>query len=114
MAHFAKLDDQNTVLSVVVVDNETAPNEAAGVAFLMQLLDYDRWIQCSYNGTIRKQFPSAGYTYDPSADVFIAPRPFPSWALDANHDWQAPIQKPNDGKFYAWDEANLAWMEMTE
>ena len=32
------------------------------------------------------------FTYDPDADVFVAPRPFPSWSLDENHDWQPPIE----------------------
>ena len=26
--------------------------------------------------------------------VFILPKPYPSWSLDSNKDWQAPVTKP--------------------
>ena len=76
MAHFARLDENNTVAEVVVVNNSDAPDEATGIAFLLSLFGPANWRQCSYNGNIRKQYPGIGYTYDPVADVFIAPRPF--------------------------------------
>ena len=60
---------------------------------------------------MRKQFAGVGYTYDETADVFIAPKPFASWSLDENYDWQAPIEHPADGKQYLWDEANQGWVE---
>lgn len=44
--------------------------------------------------------------------VFISPQPFPSWSLDANYDWQAPIDYPADGKNYSWDESNQVWVEL--
>lgn len=108
MAHFAKLDENNTVVEVVVVHNNDAPNEGSGVLFLEHLFGYSNWKQCSYSGSIRKQFPGIGFTYDPVPDVFVAPQPFPSWSLDTNHDWQAPTPKP-EGMFQ-WDEASLAWV----
>jgi hypothetical protein len=52
-----------------------------------------------------------GYSYNEVADVFVAPQPFPSWSLDENYDWQAPIDCPADGKDYSWDEANQVWVE---
>jgi hypothetical protein len=39
-------------------------------------------IRTSYNNNIRKQYAGIGYTYDAVNDVFIAPQPYPSWALD--------------------------------
>ena len=63
----------------------------------------------SYNNKIRKQYAGIGFTYDPVADVFIAPQPFPSWTLDSNHDWQPPIPYPNDGLMYAWNEDDQDW-----
>ena len=57
---------------------------------------------------IRKQYPSAGFTYDDVADQFVAPQPFESWTLDANNDWQPPTPKP-DGKYY-WSEEDLEWV----
>jgi len=40
---------------------------------------------------------------------FTLPQPYPSWSLDENYDWQAPIQQPADGKIYSWNESNQAW-----
>lgn len=108
MAHFAKLDESNNVTEVVVVNNSDAPDEAAGVAFLTALFGGGQWVQTSYNATIRKQYAGIGYSYDLVADVFIAPRPFPSWALDANHDWQPPTPRPEG--MVMWDDATLAWV----
>lgn len=114
MAHFAKIED-GIVTNVIVVNNnellvDGVEVESKGSEFCQSLFGGD-WIQTSYNGTIRKQYAGIGYTYDETADVFIAPQPFPSWSLDANYDWQAPIERPADGKFYSWDEANQVWVE---
>lgn len=114
MAHFAELDSDNNVLRVIVVSNDDCKDasgnesEAVGVAFCENLFG-GRWLQTSYNNNIRKQYAGIGYTYDAGADVFIAPQPFPSWALDENHDWQAPVPRPIDGSYY-WDEPSLSWV----
>ena len=109
MAHFVRMSG-GTVVAVHTVSNNDAPNEAAGVAFFRSLYGQEtEWLQCSYNGNIRKQFPGEGYNYDAGADVFVAPQPFPSWTLDANHDWQPPTPIPAiDG--WRWDEAALEWV----
>jgi hypothetical protein len=114
MAHFAKLNDDNVVLQVVVVSNsellvDGAESESKGVAFCNSLFG-GRWIQTSYSGSIRKQFCGVGYCYDESADVFVAPQPYPSWTLDANHDWQPPTQRPA-GRYF-WNESTLSWDEL--
>jgi len=64
------------------------------------------WIECG-NG-LRKQYPGPGYSHDADADVFVTPRPFPSWTIDGNHDWQPPTPKPGGG-LYFWDEQTLTW-----
>lgn len=113
MAYFAELDDNNVVIRVVAVSNndapDPAPNDQAGNDFLNSLGLTGRWIQTSYNNRIRKQYAGIGYRYDPDADVFIAPQPFPSWTLDHNHDWQPPVPMPN-GKHY-WNEDDQTWVE---
>ncbi len=114
MAHFARIEDQLVTQVIVVNNNELVVDgveiESKGVEFCQSLFG-GNWIQCSYNGSIRKQFPAAGFIYNETADVFIAPKPFASWSLDANYDWQAPIERPADGKDYSWDEANQVWVE---
>jgi hypothetical protein len=43
---------------------------------------------------------------------FIQIKPYPSWILNEEFKWQAPIPYPNDGKNYVWDEAILNWSEV--
>ena len=109
MAHYAFLNDQNIVVEVIVGIDETE---------LIEGVDPETWygqfrgLTCkrtSYNNRIRKQFAAVGDTYDPIADVFVAPSPFPSWTLDANYDWQPPIAKPDGVHF--WDELTQTWIE---
>ena len=109
MAHFAEINDTNEVLRVLVVPDD---QEARGQDFLAIDLGLGgTWIQTSYNNRIRKQYAGIGYTYDPIADVFIRPQPYPSWTLDNNHDWQAPTPCPTDGHWYSWDESTLSWVK---
>lgn len=71
MAHFAEVDKNNIVLRVLVVDNSL---EDQGADFLFNTLGLGgTWIQTSYNATIRGKYAGIGDTYDPIADVFIAP-----------------------------------------
>lgn len=108
MAHFAQLDSNNKVLRVLVVSND---DEHRGQEFLAEDLGLGgTWIQTSYNNDFRKQFAGIGFSYDETADVFIAHSPFPSWQLDGNHDWQPPTPRP-DGDFY-WDEDTQTWREL--
>ena len=102
MAHFAEILDSVVQRVIVVHDND----EANGAQFCHDLFGGE-WLQCSYNNRIRKQFPSAGFTYDYVADQFVAPQPFESWTLDANNDWQPPTPKP-DGAYY-WNEDTQTW-----
>jgi hypothetical protein len=113
MAHYAFLDDNNVVTEVITGKDESE---------LIDGLSPEEWYgnfrgqvckRTSYNHNIRKQYAGIGFTYDAVADVFIAPQPFPSWSLDENYDWQAPVELPADGKRYSWDEANQVWVEFT-
>lgn len=78
MAHFAELDDTNTVLRVIVVANDDCldqdgnENEAIGALFCHRLLG-GRWVQTSYNGRIRGKYAGIGDLYDPVADEFVSP-----------------------------------------
>jgi hypothetical protein len=112
MAHYAFLDEDNIVTEVITGKDESelidglTPEEWYG--------NYrgQRCVRTSYNHNIRKQYAGIGYSYNEVGDVFVVPQPFPSWSLDANYDWQAPIEYPADGKDYLWDEANQVWVEL--
>ena len=121
MAHFAKLDENNVVLEVNVVDNNVLNNlpfpesEPVGIAFLTEWSGgYTNWKQTSYNANFRKNFAGIGFTYNHDLDVFIVIKPYSSWVLDTNTcQWQAPVQHPNDGNIYFWDEPDQSWVKMT-
>jgi hypothetical protein len=109
MAHYAFLDDNNVVTEVIVGVDETE---------LIEGLDTETWygnfrgLSCkrtSYNGKIRKHYAGIGYTYDPVNDWFYAPQPYPSWTLNSDANWQAPIKCPTDGQIYAWNEETKNW-----
>ena len=104
MAHFAEINSDNQVLRVIVVADE---HETNGTEWCNNLLG-GTWVQTSYNNRIRKQYAGIGYTYNPDADVFVAPQPFTSWTLDSNHDWQPPTPKPEGD--YSWNEEELEWV----
>lgn len=129
MAHFAKLDENNIVENVIVIDKELVDSGMFG--------DPSRFVQTSYNvvagvyvdpitrepvadqaaaiaaqdGRQRKNYPEIGYVYDPVRDAFYPPKPYPSWVLDeATCWWMPPIPFITDGKVYDWDEQNQQWV----
>ena len=54
-------------------------------------------------------------TYDLVRDAFIPQQKYPSWTL--NEDtclWEAPIDKPDDGNTWVWDEETLQWIRINE
>jgi hypothetical protein len=112
MAHFAKVVD-NYVVQVIAVNNDQVDNlpfpesEPIGQAFIASIGLDGNWLECSYNNNFRGRYCGIGYTYDQTADQFIAPKPFPSWILDANNEWKAPIPKPKG--YFIWNESTQAW-----
>jgi hypothetical protein len=111
MAHFAKIGVGNIVEQVIVVSNDVATTEQAGVDFINKLYNTrDVWKQTSYNNNFRKNYGGIGFHYDQARDAFIAPKTFKSWIL--NEDtclWEAPVPMPIDDNKYNWNEETLSW-----
>ncbi len=121
MAHFAKIDENNIVTQVLVIDQETINTGHFG--------DPNSFIQTSYNTrggvhygqdgqpdngvALRKNYAGIGYIYDPARDAFYSPQPYASWTLNEETCyWEAPTPMPTDGKFYTWDEDTTSWVEV--
>ena len=122
MSHFAKVCDQK-VVQVIVAEKEffdTFVDSSPGA-----------WIQTSYNTrggvhygpdgqpdggeALRGNYAGIGYTYDQANDVFYAPQPFASWALNqTTWLWEPPVAYPDDGLIYTWDEATVSWKLIPE
>lgn len=121
MAYFAEIDENNIVTRVLVVDDLEEDN---GQDFLANTLGLGgTWIKTSYNtqggihlngGTpLRKNYAGPGFIYDEQRDAFIPPKPFNSWLLNEDTcQWNPPVEYPNDGKFYTWNEDNQTWDEV--
>jgi len=89
MSHWAEIDNDNTVLRVLVGDN----NDPAGDEGYQWLIDNlgGTWIKTSYNGNIRYNYAGIGYTYDATRDAFIAPKPDNAIGFDeATCRWIVP------------------------
>jgi hypothetical protein len=114
MAHYAKVSNE-IVTQVIVAEKE----------FFDTFVDNSpgEWIQTSYNthggvhllcGTpLRKNFAGIGFSYNKEKDAFIPPKPFDSWLLNEETClWNAPVNHPEDGKIYKWDETTTNWVEI--
>jgi hypothetical protein len=109
MAHWAELDANNIVLRVTVGDNND-PNGDEGYKWLIDNLG-GTWVKCSYNGTIRVNFPGIGWSYDEERDAFIPVKPHAGWTLnETTCQWEAPVPYPTDGFFYTWDAKTQNWV----
>jgi hypothetical protein len=108
VAHFAELDENNKVIRVLVVSNEV---EHRGEDYLVNELGFGgRWVQTSYNHNFRNKFAGEGDVYDPEADVFYSPSPYPSWTLNrTTWNWEAPSPRPEG--LYIWNEETLSWVQ---
>ena len=128
MAHFAELNSSNKVLQVIVISNEdVAANggdeSAQAETFVASIVPHSTggtaWKQTSYNNNFRKQYAGIGHTYDASKNKFILPQPYPSWSLDSNDDWVAPVTYPTITEIdsnlviITWDEDNQKWLGET-
>ena len=107
MSHFAQIVDG--IVKQVIVAEQDFVDALPG-----------QWVQTSYNTygnkhpenrPLRGNFAGIGYTYLAENDVFIPPKPFPSWVLNSSWLWEAPVPMPTDGKKYGWDEATVSWIE---
>lgn len=92
MTIYADLDQNNVIINVIIANQE----------FIDSLPDSTQYIILTRGGI--------GWTYDPSANVFIAPQPYPSWTLDSNYDWQPPTPQPPAPPNTYWDEDTQSWL----
>lgn len=128
MAHFAKIDANNVVTEVLVIDQETVNTGNFG--------DPASFVQTSYNTrggiyytpntntpdpdqskAFRKNYAGIGYVWlpnGPGGAGFAPPSPYPSWVLNSfSYYWEPPVPMPtpNNPPYYVWDEATQSWVE---
>ena len=132
MAHFAKLDSNNIVEQVIVVNNADLTDvtgtevESIGIAHCQKLYGAStNWKQVSYNNKFRGNYAGVGYTYMTnvatlgvgSTDIFIEQQPYASWTVGVGTATWYPPDNPGlapeltdaemaAGKQYVWNETN--------
>ena len=121
MAHYAYLDENNTVTMVIVGKNEedlpgnwedyygakrTSYNTIGGVHY-----DQSTGLPSEdQSKAFRKNYAGVGYSYDPIRDAFIPPKPYDSWILNEQSClWESPIPYPQDDQMYVWNESIGQW-----
>jgi hypothetical protein len=110
MAHYAFLNESNTVTEVIVGIDETELIEGKHPETWYGEFRGQTCKRTSYNGNYRKNYAGIGFTFDAERDVFIAPKPFNSWILDeVTCSWMPPIDYPTDGLTYVWNENKRDW-----
>ena len=124
MSHFAKLDANDVVLQVQVIEQDVIDTGAFGDPASFEQTSYNTRGGIYYTpGTntpdpdqskaFRKNFAGIGFKLDRVRDAFIPPQNFPSWTLNEfSCLWDAPVPMPIDGKPYRWDEPSLSWIEI--
>ena len=110
MAHFAKINEENIVLSVLTLDNKDMLNadgvetESVGQQYLETHNNWPAhlWIQTSYNTSnnqhklgktpFRGNYAGIGYTWDEDDQIFWPKKPYASWVKNNSEArWQSPI-----------------------
>ena len=110
MAHFAKINEDNEVLTVLYVnDNDTQNSEGTEIESIGQtyLETHNNWpshlwIKTSYRtsgnkhrdgGTaFRGNYAGVGYIWDENNQIFWPPKPFSSWVKNTSEArWQSQL-----------------------
>ena len=136
MAHFAKISEDNKVLTVLTLNNSNMldenknESELVGQKYLEKHNNWPShlWIQTSYNtyknqhkneGTpFRGNYAGIGYEWDIDNNMFFSKKPYASWVkhLDSA-SWKSPIgdapeltvEQKDAMSYYSWNETNQTW-----
>ena len=128
MAHYALLDENNVVTTVITGrdEDDLAPGVDSWETYYGEFHG-QRCLRTSYNTyanehvhggvPFRANYAGIGFTYDEALDAFIPPKPYPSWVLDETTClWEAPVALPDDADTvaYVWDEEAGDWVAADE
>lgn len=113
MSFYAKMDQDNVVTDIVYLSDDNEPNTAV---YLSRILGVEGEWKDARLAINSANYANIGYTYVPGNEIFMPPKPFASWLMKQNNTskeyyWDAPVDFPQDGKDYSWDEDSLSWIE---
>lgn len=126
MAHYAYINALNKVVEVVTGPDdghngksweewETFHSERKGITCKKTCKKTSQGEHIDGGTPFRKNYAGIGYTYDSNLDAFIPPKIFDSWVLDESKgDWVPPVDYPDDGNPYVWNEESQQWDLVSE
>jgi hypothetical protein len=94
MANYAVIEE-GLVVNVIVADSKEIAEEVTGKTCIEYTEENPSGIDWTWDGT-----------------SFIMPQPYPSWILNSDKIWEAPVAKPSDDKNYVWNEETTSWQEV--
>jgi|688.fasta_scaffold01402_39 hypothetical protein len=113
MGFYAKISQDSIVENILYVDPDS--DEHAAI-YLEQVLGLEGpWVDAR-PAPNSLNHANIGYTFIEDLNIFMPPKRFNSWVLrqhpeSLNYYWRAPVDSPDDGKYYEWDEDSLGWVE---
>jgi hypothetical protein len=122
IAHYAFIDTNNVVVEVIVGRDEWEVIDGISdwEEYYTTKREGLRALRTSYNTLggnhttggvpFRGNYAGVDYTYNEDLDAFIPPKPYDSWLLnEETFSWKSPIEYPEDGGEYEWDEPSQSW-----
>ena len=103
--NYAIIDLNNNIINTIVVEDESfvkdyISNFPSGFKILQYNSDDDAG-------------PGGTYMNISNKDIFISAKPYPSWILNEEYKWIAPIPPPiqlQENHFNYWDEEQKNWI----
>lgn len=100
MAYYAKINEENIVIDLIVADKDHIDSGINGNPNMFKQVEEDS--------------VGMGWHYVPEKNIFYEPQPFNSWTLNEIYEWQPPVAYPDDGEYYSWNEETLSWVAMSD
>jgi hypothetical protein len=116
ISYYAFIDENNLVVDVIT--GRKYDEEFEGITNWEEYygnIKNKRCLRTEIDGSIRKNYAGIGYIYNEELDAFIPPKVFNSYILNNETcRWSPPVEYPNDGKKYDWNEETISWIEIEE
>ena len=98
MIKYAELNSDNVVVNIII-STEAQIQTLSG-----------NFVKFGTQDTVSRKEAIISGTYDLEKDIFLAPRPYPSWSLSDSGEWVPPVERPAPGTPHMWDEESTSWI----
>lgn len=102
--NYAIIDLNNNIINTIVVEDESFVKD--------YILNFPSGFKILQYNSDDDAGPGGTYMNISNKDIFIAPKPYPSWILNEEYKWVAPIDPPQtqENHFIYWDELQKNWI----